>query len=108
MIDILSSTKYKAKQFRLMCCMLDYMKRQDVTRVPIDALLQILKHYTEKYLTHVQKFAKKKKIRANIQPEINTCNLLLDSSCKCSLLDVNRLKSKVKPDLYTYNVLSFG
>lgn len=79
MIDILSSTKYKAKQFRLVCSMLDYMKRNNKTVVPIDVLLTILKQYTEKYMTSVQKFAKKKRIKVKTQPEINALNLLLDA-----------------------------
>lgn len=113
MIDILSSTKYKAKQFRIVCDLLDYMKRNEKKRVPMEVLLRILRQYTEKYLTHLQKFAKKKRIRVKIQPEINAFNLLLDSLCKCSLVKdaeelFGRVKNKVKPDSNTYNVLFFG
>lgn len=113
MIDILSSTKYKAKQFRLVCSMLDYMKRNNKVFVPIDVLLMILKQYTEKYMTSVQKFAKKKRIKVKTQPEINALNLLLDALCKCGLVDYakticKRVKNKVKPNANTYNILFFG
>lgn len=113
MMDILSSTKYKAKQFRIVCDLLDYMKRKEKKRVPMEVLLRILREYTEKYLTHLQKFAKKKRIRVKTQPEINAFNLLLDSLCKCSLVKdaeelFERVKNKVKPDSNTYNILFFG
>ncbi|KAK9278315.1 hypothetical protein L1049_027880 [Liquidambar formosana] len=113
MIDILSSTKYKVKQFRIVCDLLDYMKRKDKNSVPIEVLLTILRNYTENHLTHLQKFAKKKKIRVKTQPEINALNLLLDALCKCSLVEeaeamFKRVKNKVKPDANTYNILFFG
>ncbi|KAL8142479.1 hypothetical protein V2J09_015511 [Rumex salicifolius] len=113
MIDILSSTKYKVKQFRIVCDMLDYMKRNDKKSVPVDVLLKILRQYTEKYLTHVQKFTKKKRIRVKTQPEINAFNMLLDAFCKCCLVDraeamFKKVKSKIKPDANTYNILFFG
>ncbi|XP_059647173.1 pentatricopeptide repeat-containing protein At1g73400, mitochondrial [Cornus florida] len=112
-IDILSSTKYKVKQFRIVCDLLDYMKRKNKTSVPVEVLLTILRQYTEKHLTHLQKFAKKKKIRVKTQPEINAFNLLLDALCKCSLVEdaeamFKRIKNKVKPDANTYNILFFG
>lgn len=113
MIDILSSTKYKVKQFRIVCDILDFMKRKGKSSVPVEVLLKILRDYTEKHLTHLQKFTKKKKIRVKTQPEINAFNLLLDSLCKCSLAAeaetmFERMKSKVKPDANTYNILFFG
>ena len=113
MIDILSSTKYKVKQFRIVCDMLDYMKRNDKKSVPVEVLLMILRKYTEKHLAHLHKFAKKKKIRVKTQPEINALNLLLDALCKCSLVEdaqamFRRVKNKVKPDANTYNILFFG
>lgn len=113
MIDILSSTKYKIKQFRIVCDMLDYMKRNDKKTVPLEVLLTILRRYCEKYLTHVQKFAKKKRVRVKTQPEINAFNLLLDSLCKCSLVEdaqgmFDRVRRRIKPDSNTYNVLFFG
>lgn len=113
MIDILSSTKYKVKQFRIVCDMLDYMKRSNKIVVPVEVLLTILRNYTQKYLTHVQKFARKKRIRVKTQPEINAFNLLLDALCKCSLVKdaekmFERVKNKVKPDANTYNILFFG
>ncbi|KAJ6324233.1 hypothetical protein OIU76_011522 [Salix suchowensis] len=113
MIDILTSTKYKAKQFRIVCDMLDYLKRSDKNVVPVEVLLTILRNYTEKYLTRVQKFAKKRRIRVKTQPEINAFNLLLDTLCKCCLVEdaealFKRLKNKIKPDANTYNVMFFG
>lgn len=113
MIEILSSTKYKVKQFRIICDLLDYMKRSDKSSVPIEVLVTILRKYTEKHLTHLQKFAKKKKIRVKTQPEINAFNLLLDALCKCSLVEdaeamCNRVKSKIKLNADTYNIMFFG
>ncbi|CAK9177039.1 unnamed protein product [Ilex paraguariensis] len=113
MIDILSSTKYKVKQFRIVCDLFDYMKRNNKKSVPAEVLLNILRQYTEKHLTHLQKFAKKKKIRVKTQPEINAFNFLLDALCKCSLVEdaeamFKRVKGKVKPDANTYNILFFG
>lgn len=113
MIDILSSTKYKVKQFRIVCDLLDYMKRSNKKTVPIEVLITILRKYTEKHLTHLQKFARKKKIRVKTQPEINAFNLLLDALCKCSLVEegemmLKRVKSKIKPNADTYNILFFG
>ncbi|KAL5568785.1 hypothetical protein UlMin_025360 [Ulmus minor] len=113
MIEILSSTKYKIKQFRIVCDMLEYMRRHDMKAVPFEVLLTILRKYCEKYLTHVQKFAKKKRIRVKTQPEINAFNFLLDALCKCSLVGdaegmFKRVKKKVKPDANTYNILFFG
>ncbi|TYG54632.1 hypothetical protein ES288_D09G205500v1 [Gossypium darwinii] len=113
MIDILSSTKYKVKQFRIVCDMLDYMKRSNRNAVPVEVLLHILRQYAEKHLTHLQKFAKKKKIRVKTQPEINAFNLLLDALCKCSLVEdaevlFRRMKGRVKPDANSYNILFFG
>lgn len=113
MIDILSNTKYKVKQFRIVCDMLDYMKRSNKNVVPVEVLLTILRNYTQKYLTHVQKFAKKKRIRVKTQPEINAFNLLLDALCKCCLVEdaetmLKRMKNRVKPDANTYNILFFG
>ncbi|KAL0432951.1 UNVERIFIED_CONTAM: Pentatricopeptide repeat-containing protein, mitochondrial [Sesamum latifolium] len=113
MIDILSSTKYKVKQFRIICDLLDYMKRSKKNSVPIEVLLTILRQYTEKHLTHLQKFAKKKKIRVKTQPEINAFNLMLDALCKCCLVEdaevmFKRVKSKIRPNSDTYNILFFG
>ncbi|XP_009783457.1 pentatricopeptide repeat-containing protein At1g73400, mitochondrial [Nicotiana sylvestris] len=114
MVDILSSTKYKVKQFRIVCDLLDYMKRNDKRLVPIEVLLTILRQYTEKHLTHLHKFAKKKKkIRVKTQPEVYAFNLLLDALCKCCLVEdaeamFKRVKSKVKPTADTYNILFFG
>ncbi|GAA0175725.1 hypothetical protein LIER_28843 [Lithospermum erythrorhizon] len=112
-IDILSSTSYKVKQFRIVCDLLDYMKRNKKSTVPVDVLLVVLRKYTEKHLSHLQKFAKKKKIRVKTQPEIFAFNLLLDALCKCSLVEeaesmFRRMQGKVKPIAETYNILFFG
>ncbi|CAA0842370.1 Pentatricopeptide repeat-containing protein -mitochondrial [Striga hermonthica] len=113
MIDILSSTKNKVRQFRIVCDLLDHMKRARKNSVPIDVLLNILRKYTEKHLTHLHKFAKKKKIRVKTQPEINAFNLLLDSLCKCGLMGeaeamLGRVRARVSPNADTYNVMFFG
>ncbi|XP_052195033.1 pentatricopeptide repeat-containing protein At1g73400, mitochondrial [Diospyros lotus] len=113
MIDILSSTKYMVKQYRIICDLLDYLKRNDKKSVPVDVLLTILRQYTEKHLTHLHKFAKKKKIRMKAQPEIDAFNLLLDALCKCSLVEdaeamFLKIKNKIKPNPNTYNILFFG
>ncbi|KFK41781.1 hypothetical protein AALP_AA2G171300 [Arabis alpina] len=113
MIDILSSTKYKNKQFRIVIDMLDYMKRNHKKSVPVEVLIEILRKYCERYLTHVQKFAKRKRIRVKTQPEINALNMVLDALCKCGLVKdaealVKKMRFKVKPDANTFNVLFFG
>lgn len=113
MMDILSSTRYKVKQFRIVCDMLEYMKRNDKITVPVEVLMTILRKYTEKYLTHVQKFAKKRRIRVKTQPEINAFNLLLDALCKCCLVGdaealYKKMRKTVKPNAETYNILVFG
>lgn len=114
MIDILSNTKYKAKHFRIVCDLLDYMKRNEKTRVPVEALLKILKQYADKHLAHLHKFAKKKKVKLKkMQPEIDAFNVLLDAFCKCCLVEdaeamFMKIKNKVKPNASTYNILFFG
>ncbi|XP_010681775.2 pentatricopeptide repeat-containing protein At1g73400, mitochondrial [Beta vulgaris subsp. vulgaris] len=114
MIDILSVTKFKAKQFKIVCDMLDYMKRNGKRSVPIEALLTILRKYTEKHLRDVMKCSKKKtRIRVKMQPEINSLNLLLDALCKCCLVEdaetlFNKVKNKILPDANTFNILFFG
>lgn len=112
MIDILSSTRYKLKQFGVLCDVLDHMKRKTNHSVSVDALMTILKSYTEKHLTHVRKFAKKKKIKITA-PVIDAFNMLLDSLCKCSLAKeaevlFHRVKDRVGPNADTYNILFFG
>lgn len=114
MIDILSSTKYKVKQFGIVCDLLDYMKRNDKKKsVPVEVLLTILTKYTEKHLTHLWKFAKKKKISLKTHPQIDALNLLLDALCKCCLIEhaetlFCKVKKKVAPNAHTYNILFFG
>jgi len=113
MMDILSSTRYKVKQFRIVCDVLEYMKRNNKSTVPVDVLMDILRKYTEKYLTHVQKFAKRKRIRVKTQPEINAFNFLLDALCKCCLVEeaeglYKRMRKKINPNGDTYNILVFG
>ncbi|VFQ70708.1 unnamed protein product [Cuscuta campestris] len=113
MIDILSCTKYKIKQFRIVCDLLDYMKRKGKCSVPVEVLLKILRQYAEKHLTHLHKFARKKRIRVKTQPEIHAFNLLLDALCKCALVEdaeamFGRVKNKLSPNADTYNILFFG
>ncbi|KAG0488143.1 hypothetical protein HPP92_006954 [Vanilla planifolia] len=113
MIEILSSTRYKMKQFGVACDILDYMKRNRKKSVPVEALLTILKSYAEKHLTHIGKLAKKRRVKPRIQPEVYSLNLLLDSLCKCSLIVeaeeiFRRVKGKVIPIAETYNILFFG
>ncbi|KAK7270680.1 hypothetical protein RJT34_26010 [Clitoria ternatea] len=113
MMDILSCTRYKVKQFRIVCDVLEYMKRNNKNTVPVEVLLTILRKYTEKYLTHVQKFAKRKRIKVKTQPEINAFNLLLDALCKCCLVEdaeilYKKMRKRVKPNADTYNILVFG
>ncbi|KAE8722430.1 Pentatricopeptide repeat-containing protein [Hibiscus syriacus] len=79
------STKYKIKQFRTICDMLDYMKRSNRNSVPTEVLLDILRRYTEKHLTHLHKFAKKKRIRENERegrPDANSYNVLFFGWCR--------------------------
>nr|XP_043613507.1 pentatricopeptide repeat-containing protein At1g73400, mitochondrial [Erigeron canadensis] len=114
MIDILSNTKYKAKQYRIVCDLLDYMKRNDKRSVPVEALLKILRQYADKHLSHLHKFAKKKKVKLKkMQPEIDAFNVLLEACCKCCLVEeaetmFMKIKNKVKPNASTYNILFFG
>ncbi|XP_056693181.1 pentatricopeptide repeat-containing protein At1g73400, mitochondrial isoform X2 [Spinacia oleracea] len=114
MIDILSTTKFKIKQFKIVCDMLDYMKRNDKTSIPIEVLLTILRKYTEKHLTKVLTCSKKKRgVRVKMQPEIKALNLLLDALCKCNLVEdaeilFKKVKNKVAPDANTYSILFFG
>ncbi|KAE8125909.1 hypothetical protein FH972_020670 [Carpinus fangiana] len=113
MIDMLSSTRYKEKRFRIVCDLLDYLKRREKSTVPVEVLLKILRQYTEKHLTHLHKFAQKKKIKVKTQPEINAFNLLLNALCKCSLVQdaetmFKMVKNKVKPNADTFNTLFFG
>ncbi|XP_020597383.1 pentatricopeptide repeat-containing protein At1g73400, mitochondrial [Phalaenopsis equestris] len=113
MIEILSSTAFKAKQFGVICDILDYMKRKKKNSVPVDALISILKTYSVKKLTHIDKFARKKRLKPKIQPELHSLNLLLDSLCKCSMVIEAesiflRLNHKIIPTAETYNILFFG
>ncbi|XP_021751540.1 pentatricopeptide repeat-containing protein At1g73400, mitochondrial-like [Chenopodium quinoa] len=114
MIDILSSTKFKVKQFRIVCDLLDFMKRNDKSLIPIEVLLTILKKYTEKHLMKVLTCSKKKRgVRVKVQLEIKALNLLLDALCKCCLVEdaeilFKKVKNKVAPDANTFNILFFG
>lgn len=118
MIDILSSTSYKSKQFGIICHVLDQIKRRNTTAIysiSVDALLTILRDYTEKHLSHLSKFVKKKRIRVESGSEINAFNLFLDSLCKCGLVreaqsifhKLNKT-GKIKMNDQTYNILFFG
>uniref|UniRef100_A0A6V7QTZ1 Pentatricopeptide repeat-containing protein n=1 Tax=Ananas comosus var. bracteatus TaxID=296719 RepID=A0A6V7QTZ1_ANACO len=112
MIDILSSTRYKAGNSN---CLRYFGSHEEEKQEfgPLDGLLTILKTYTEKHLTHLRKFAKKKRIRMKTPPEIDAFNILLDALCKCSLvkeaeLMFHRVKNKLVPNAETYNILFFG
>lgn len=112
MIDILSTTRYKIKEFQIVTDLLDYMKRHKKKHVPDEALLTILRKYTEKHLSYLSKFPKKK-FRVKTQPEIKALNLLLDALCKCCLVKdaetmFNKVRKMIKPDANTYNILFFG
>ncbi|KAH9624330.1 hypothetical protein KSS87_009284 [Heliosperma pusillum] len=114
MIDILSSTKLRIKQFGVICDVLDYMKRNDRKSVPIEVLLTILRKYTEKHMTEIMKCSRKKKrVRVKKQPEINAFNLLLDALCKCGLVEdaevlFKKMRRKLAPDATTFSTLFFG
>ncbi|KAG6421043.1 hypothetical protein SASPL_117592 [Salvia splendens] len=83
--------------------------RSGKSSVPIEVLLTILRRYIEKHLTHLQKFAKKKKIRMKTQPEINSLNLLLDAMCKCSLVeDAEAMCQRTKAMGVLENMISMG
>ncbi|KAJ4821648.1 Pentatricopeptide repeat-containing protein [Rhynchospora pubera] len=114
MIDILSSTPYKCRQFGIVCHILDYMKR-NITRnlVPIEALLSILREYADKHLTRSNKLPKRKTIKMKTPPQTQALNLLFDALCKCSLVTeaeqiFHRIKKKVTPNSDTFNILFFG
>ncbi|XLU32973.1 hypothetical protein S245_069039, partial [Arachis hypogaea] len=101
MMDILSCTKCKTKQFRIVCDMLEYMKRHNKNTVLVEVLLTILRRYTEKYLT------------LKTQPEINAFNLLLDALCKCCLVEdaeglYKKVRKRIRPNADTHNILVFG
>lgn len=113
MIDILSCTRYKSKQFSIICDLLFYMKRNRRDALPIEIFVMVLRNYAEKNLISLRKFAKKKKLRIKSKPEINALNMLLDSLCKCSLVAeaqalYEKLRGRFKPDAQTYTVLFFG
>ncbi|XP_042469303.1 pentatricopeptide repeat-containing protein At1g73400, mitochondrial-like [Zingiber officinale] len=113
MIDVLSNTRYKSKQFGVVCDILDHMKRSSKKSVPVNALVTILQTYTENHLTHIKKFAKKRRIRMKTPPATDAFNLLLDALCKCYLVKeadtmFHRLKNKVTPNAGTYNIMFFG
>ncbi|KAJ6910933.1 hypothetical protein NC652_021546 [Populus alba x Populus x berolinensis] len=44
MIDILTSMKYKKQQFRIVCGMFDYLKRNNKNVVPVEVLSTILRN----------------------------------------------------------------
>ncbi|XP_057833541.2 pentatricopeptide repeat-containing protein At1g73400, mitochondrial [Cryptomeria japonica] len=113
MIDILSSTKFKSKQFAIICDLLKLMKRSSNSRLPIEAFAKVLRDYTEKHLITLRKFANKKKGKIKANPEVNALNMLLDALCKCYLVSeaqalFDKLRIKFKPDDKTYSVLFFG
>ncbi|XP_062221939.1 pentatricopeptide repeat-containing protein At1g73400, mitochondrial [Phragmites australis] len=112
-IDILSSTRYKARQFGVLCDVLDHMKRHGTRSVPVEDLLAILRAYTERHLTHLRKLAKKRRVRMRTPPETDALNVLLDAFCKCGMVReaeavFSRVKRKLLGNAETYNILFFG
>lgn len=113
MINTLSNTVHKAKRFRLVCDMLDYMKRNGARTVPAEALLEILKRYCEKYLRSVWKIARRKTARVTTQPPTSALNLLLESLCDCGLAEdaertMMRMGQMARPNFRTYTILFYG
>ncbi|KAL5207693.1 hypothetical protein ABZP36_032128 [Zizania latifolia] len=112
-IDILSSTRYKARQFGVLCDVLDHMKRHRTRSVPVEDLLAILRAYTEKHLGHLRKLAKKRRVRMRTPPETDALNVLLDGFCKCGMVReaevvFSRVKRKLLGNAETYSILFFG
>ncbi|KAF0933100.1 hypothetical protein E2562_013838 [Oryza meyeriana var. granulata] len=112
-IDILSGTRYKARQFGVLCDVLDHMKRHRTRSVPVEDLLGILRAYTEKHLTHLRKLAKKRRVRMRTPPETDALNVLLDGFCKCGMVReaeavFSRVKRKLLGNAETYSILFFG
>jgi pentatricopeptide repeat protein len=112
-IDILSGTRYKARQFGVLCDVLDHMKRRRTRSVPVDDLLGILRAYTEKHLTHLRKLAKKRRVRMRTPPETDALNVLLDAFCKSGMVReaeavFSRVKRKLLGNAETYSILFFG
>ncbi|CAN6279922.1 unnamed protein product [Urochloa humidicola] len=112
-IDILSGTRYKSRQFGVLCGVLDHMKRHGTRSVPVDDLLAILRAYTEKRLTHMRKLAKKRRVRMRTPPETDALNVLLDAFCKCGMVKeaeavFGRVRRKLLGNAETYSILFFG
>ncbi|XP_037448340.1 pentatricopeptide repeat-containing protein At1g73400, mitochondrial-like [Triticum dicoccoides] len=113
MIDILSGTRYKSRQFGVLCDVLDHMKRHGTRSVPVEDLLGILRAYTEKHLTNLRKLAKKRRVRMRTPPETDALNILLDAFCKCGMVRevetvFGRMKKKLQGNAETYSILFFG
>ncbi|PUZ77726.1 hypothetical protein GQ55_1G397000 [Panicum hallii var. hallii] len=112
-IDILSGTRYKSRQFGVLCDVLDHMKRHGTRSVPVEDLLAILRAYTEKHLTHMRKLAKKRRVRMRTPPETDALNVLLDAFCKCGMVKeaeavFGRVKRRLLGNAETYSILFFG
>lgn len=112
-IDILSGTRYKSCQFGVLFNVLDHMKRHGSRSVPVEDLLEILRAYTEKHLTHMRKLAKKRRVRMRTPPETDALNILLDAFCKCGMVKeaeavFGRVKRKLLGNAETYSTLFFG
>ncbi|KAK6925443.1 Pentatricopeptide repeat [Dillenia turbinata] len=93
MIEILSSTKYKVKQFRIVCDLLDYMKRHNMNPVLLVEEAEVL-------------FAR---VKNRIKPDANTYNILFSGWCRVrdpgkgmGVLD-EMIKLGQTPDNFTYN-----
>jgi len=112
-IDILSGTRYKSRQFGVLCNVLDHLKRHGTRSVPVEDLLEILRAYTEKHLTHMRKLAKKRRVRMRTPPETDALNVLLDAFCKCGMVKeaeavFGRVKRRLLGNAETYSILFFG
>uniref|UniRef100_A0A8I6YQV0 Pentatricopeptide repeat-containing protein n=1 Tax=Hordeum vulgare subsp. vulgare TaxID=112509 RepID=A0A8I6YQV0_HORVV len=113
MIDILSGTRYKSRQFGVLSDVLDHMKRHGTRSVPVEDLLGILRAYTEKHLANLRKLAKKRRVRMRTPPETDALNILLDAFCKCGMVReaetvFGRVRKKLQGNAETYNILFFG
>ncbi|GJN22349.1 hypothetical protein PR202_gb09904 [Eleusine coracana subsp. coracana] len=112
-IDILSSTRYKSRQFGVLCEVLDHMKRNGTRSVPVEDLLTILRAYMERHLTHHRKLAKKRRVRMRTPPETDALNILLDTFCKCGMVReaeamFGRVRRSLLGNAETYSILFFG
>eukprot|EP00252_Welwitschia_mirabilis_P018921 TRINITY_DN4242_c0_g1_i1.p1 TRINITY_DN4242_c0_g1~~TRINITY_DN4242_c0_g1_i1.p1 ORF type:complete len:260 (-),score=31.19 TRINITY_DN4242_c0_g1_i1:114-893(-) len=96
MIDILSNTRYKSRQFSLICALLEQKKTMD--NLPVEVFVNILREHAEKNLKLPEKRVRTGRIKSiKAKLEVNSLNILLDSLCKCNLvLEAQNLFEKLK------------